>query len=206
MISIESIQAFHLEATRKWHDKLLDCEPEGIMGPEGIMELICQQHRFNYLLWHEEDVARSPNASDTQIAAVKRSIDSLNQKRNDSTELIDCAIEDYLAAQNIAVLASATLNSETPGSIIDRLSILALRLYHLREQLERAEITAMLRQSIVDKIQIAELQQADLTCCLKQLWEDLCLGRKRHKIYRQLKMYNDPNLNPYLYSQEQKLP
>ena len=198
MISIDSIRALHDETTIAWHASLNECELTGIMG------LIWQQHRFNFLLWHEEDIARSPNASDAQIAAVKRSIDKLNQSRNDSTELIDYSIAEYLTTQEVVVHASAPLNSETLGSIIDRLSILALRLYHLREQRDRLDISEQLKQSIVEKIKIAEMQQADLSVCLTQLWDDLCQGKKRHRVYRQLKMYNDPNLNPYLYSQELK--
>lgn len=156
------------------------------------------------MLWHEEDIARSPSATDSQIAAVKRSIDKLNQSRNDTTEKIDGAIAEYLAACGVRVAESAPLNSETPGSIIDRLSILALRQYHLREQLERKHLADAIKESVTEKIEIAIAQQRDLTTCLAELWNDLCEGRKRHKIYRQLKMYNDPNLNPYLDEKEQR--
>ncbi|XZE56734.1 DUF4254 domain-containing protein [Planctomycetaceae bacterium SH139] len=167
------------------------------------LALVADQLVFNFQLWHEEDQARSPDASDATIANVKRSIDRLNQQRHDAIEKIDEWIADQLASQppnpDLADAESLPLNSETPGSVIDRLGILTLRIYHLREQHEREEIDDKLRASIEQKLIVCQQQQQDLAIALKQLLDDLCQGRKRHKTYRQLKMYNDPNLNPFLY-------
>ncbi len=98
---------------------------------------VCQQHQFNFLLWHEEDIARSPDVPDDRIAAVKRSIDRYNQQRNDWIEKIDEALIELLAAEGMLPRAGARLNTETPGSAIDRLSIMSLRIYHFEEQLAR---------------------------------------------------------------------
>ncbi len=100
---------------------------------EGFLGLVCQQHQFNYQLWHQEDIARSPTVSDSEIANVKRAIDRLNQLRNDWIERLDDALTRHLEEQSIVASPDAPQNSETPGSIIDRLSILALRIYHLEE-------------------------------------------------------------------------
>lgn len=196
MLSVDAIGHLHQSTTQRWHEEPTSCQLEN------FMQLVCDQHRFNFLLWHEEDIARSPDVNNAQLAAVKRSIDLYNQKRNDAIELIDAAIASYLQSQGVTPEADVPLNSETPGSIIDRLSILSLRIFHLKEQLHRDDISESLRQSVLEKIEIASSQQADLKNCLAELWNDLVAGCKRHKIYRQLKMYNDPNLNPYLYNNQ----
>jgi len=196
MLSAKEIRILHQSTTLQWHQGPASCQLEG------FLQLVCEQHRFNFLLWHEEDIARSPDVSDSQIAAVKRSIDGYNQKRNDAIEQIDATIADFLQTQGIAAKNDVPLNSETPGSIIDRLSILALRIFHLEENLQRDDITESLRQTVLQKIEIAACQQTDLSHCLDELWNEILAGRKRHKIYRQLKMYNDPSLNPYLYNHQ----
>ncbi len=181
----------------RWHQGPLEHNYQSGLG------LVADQLVFNFQLWHEEDQARSPDASDATIASVKRSIDRLNQQRHDAIERIDEWIADQLASlppnPDVAAVDTLPLNSETPGSVIDRLGILALRIYHLHEQHEREEIDDQLRTSIAQKLIICQHQQHDLAIALQQLLDDLCQGRKRHKTYRQLKMYNDPNLNPFLY-------
>ena len=104
---------------------------------DGLLGTVCQQHQFNFLLWHEEDIARSPDVTDARIAAVKRAIDRYNQQRNDWIEKIDEALIDLLATEGVLPRAGARLNTETPGSAIDRLSIMSLRIYHFEEQLTR---------------------------------------------------------------------
>lgn len=165
----------------------------------GLLGTICQQHGFNFLLWHEEDKARCPEASDGEIAAVKRAIDKLNQQRNDWIERIDDAIADELANRCVLLPAEAPQNTETLGSTIDRLSILSLRIYHLAEQRARTDASPAHRDLVSRKLAIAQAQLADLSYAAQQLADDLFAGRKRHRTYRQLKMYNDPALNPYLY-------
>lgn len=193
MVRLEEITELHRSCVARWHAQPLDQPHAGLLGT------ICQQHGFNFLLWHEEDKARCPEATDGEIAAVKRAIDKLNQQRNDWIERIDDAITDELATRCILPPADAPQNTETLGSTIDRLSILSLRNYHLSEQLDRADASPAHRDSVSGKLAIAEVQLADLSRAAQQLADDLFTGRKRHRTYRQLKMYNDPALNPYLY-------
>ena len=193
MIDVSQIVARQRHLVELWHAHPIEnsyCD---------LMYLVCEQHRFNFLLWHEEDKARDVGATDTQIAAVKRAIDRYNQQRNDATEQIDDYLKSWLESQEISPPADAPLNTETPGSAIDRLSILALRLYHMREQTECADATAEHAARAQQKLAIMHQQQRDLSAALVDLWGDLLSGRKRLALYRQFKMYNDPTLNPYLY-------
>ena len=192
MIEVDRVLNLQTTTVERWHEE--DVAPTGV----GIYGIICQQHAFNFQLWHEEDIARCPDATDSAIANVKRSIDKLNQQRNDWIERIDDWIAGELIESRVAADENAPLNTETPGSAIDRLSILALRLYHLQEQLSRTDIDDELRESVQQKLKIGNLQRNDLSQSLQQLLQDISSGRKRHQTYRQMKMYNDPKLNPYL--------
>ena len=194
MLDVTEITQLQHEMVVRWHAQPVD------NGAEGFLWLVCRQHGFNFLLWHEEDIARSPEVGDAKIAQVKRAIDRYNQQRNDAIEKLDDWITEDLAAREIVPAPAARLNSETPGSIIDRLSILSLRLYHLDEQLARRDATPEHRQSVQQKIAICQLQHTDLSQCLGELLEDIYVGRKRQRTYRMFKMYNDPALNPYLYA------
>jgi hypothetical protein len=191
---VEAIMVLHRETVVQWH--ALDAPDNPY---EGLLGVVCKQHQFNYLLWHEEDIARSRDVSDAQIATVKRSIDGYNQQRNDWIERIDETLCHELAQRAVQTLDSAALNTETPGSAIDRLSIMALRVYHMNEQLERADASAEHRARVGEKLDLCRQQQNDLSTSLAQLIDDIFAGRKRLKLYRQMKMYNDPTLNPYLY-------
>ncbi len=193
MIEVKQVNQLHEEAVRRWHVQSID-------NPyQGVWSIIGKQHSYNFLLWHEEDVARSPEASDRRIADVKRSIDRYNQQRNDWIEKIDDWLAGHLAELRVAPSQTAPLNTETPGSAIDRLSILALRIYHLREQLERSDVAPAHQESVQNKLAVCLIQQQDLSHSLQELLQDIRAGRKRHRTYRQFKMYNDPTLNPYLY-------
>jgi hypothetical protein len=192
-ISFDAVSVLHRDCITRWHQQPLD-------NPyDSFLALVCEQLSYNYRLWHEEDKARSPSASDQEIAVVKRAIDKLNQQRNDWIEKLDDWITEELERRGVVAADSAPQNTETLGSTIDRLSILALRIYHLIEQRDRADASPEHRESVTRKLAIALAQQADLTRAAQQLADDLFGGRKRHKTYRQLKMYNDPSLNPYLY-------
>jgi len=193
MISLDSITTLHRDCIARWHQQPIDNPHHGFSWK------VCEQLSYNYRLWHEEDKARSPTASDAEIATVKRAIDKLNQQRNDWIEKLDDWITDELANRKIVAPDAAPQNTETLGSTIDRLSILALRIYHLIEQRDRADATPEHREGVARKLAIALAQHDDLTRSAQQLADDLFAGRKRHKTYRQLKMYNDPSLNPYLY-------
>ena len=161
---------------------------------DGVLALAMAQHRANFELWHEEDKARAPESPDAEIARVKRAIDVLNQRRNDLVEKIDDWLMSRLE-QNPAV----PLHSETPGLMIDRLSILALKLYHTREEAHRASATEDHRLRNAKRLALLEEQRGDLAGCLDALWAEVLGGTRRFKLYRQLKMYNDPELNPAVY-------
>jgi uncharacterized protein DUF4254 len=193
MISLDSITTLHRDCIARWHQQPIDNPHHGFSWK------VCEQLSYNFRLWHEEDKARSPTAGDAEIAQVKRAIDKLNQQRNDWIEKLDDWITDELANRKIVAPDAAPQNTETLGSTIDRLSILALRIYHLIEQRDRADATTEHREGVARKLAIALAQHDDLTRSAQQLADDLFAGRKRHKTYRQLKMYNDPSLNPYLY-------
>jgi len=190
---VQEIIQLHRDTVDRWHSGPLD------NGYPGLLEIVCQQHQFNFLLWHEEDIARSPEVGDQRVAAVKRNIDRYNQQRNDGIEQIDAYLLEQVHRQGVPLLPGATLNTETPGSAIDRLSILALRIYHLHEQLERDDANHEHLEKVQRRLEICHQQHRDLSGALVQLLEDVFAGRKQLKLYRQLKMYNDPTLNPYLY-------
>lgn len=167
-----------------------------------LADLIADQHRRNYLLWHEEDTARSPDASDTVIADVKRRIDKLNQERNDRIERIDEFLQRLLIESKIQIPEDAPWNTETPGNSIDRLSIMSLKVFHMREQEEREDASEEHRATCREKRLVLEIQRKDLTTALQQHLDDVFAGRKQVKLYRQFKMYNDPSLNPAIYKAE----
>lgn len=162
---------------------------------DGVMALAVTQHQANFELWHEEDKARAPEVSDAEVVRVKHAIDKLNQIRNDLVEKMDLWLIDRLE-QN----ADAPLHSETPGLMIDRLSILALKIYHTREEAQRVSATEDHRARNVQRLALLEEQRADLAGCLDALWAEVLAGTRRFKLYRQMKMYNDPDLNPAVYA------
>lgn len=135
---------------------------------------------------------------------MKRAIDGYNQKRNDGIEKLDAFFLQMLAEQKIEPQPGARLNTETPGSAIDRLSILSLRRYHMQEQADREDATPEHRDKARQRLAVCNDQHRDLSQSLVELLEDIFAGRKRLKVYFQFKMYNDPTMNPYLYGKGQK--
>ena len=190
---VERVLKLHADTVTSWHAEPMDNPYEGFLG------IVCQQHQFNFLLWHEEDIARCKDVGDQRVAEVKRAIDGFNQQRNDWIEKLDDWITGELIETRVAAARDATLNTETPGSVIDRLSIMSLRIFHMLEQTERRGVTADHLTSVRQKLSLCREQRTDLSNSLMQLLEDIFSGRKRHKTYRQMKMYNDPTLNPFLY-------
>jgi hypothetical protein len=164
---------------------------------DGAWRWIETNHRCNTLLWDEEDLARRRDVADSAIAANKRAIDGYNQRRNDAIEKIDEALLARIDA--VAVHPGAWHNSETAGAMIDRMSILALKLHHMGLQTRRPDATPEHVTACREKLARLTLQRADLGRCYDILLERSAEGRAFWRIYRQFKMYNDPTLNPYLY-------
>ncbi len=193
MIQVDVLLQAQQQQVTDWHRQ----SPTNSFDLESWSSLVAAQNWANYQLWHQEDLARDPEASDSVIAEVKRKIDKLNQQRNDLIEQLDEHLIEHLREVEAS---EAPLNSETPGSIIDRLSINALKIYHMNEELERSDATQAHREKCYSKLLILREQRSDLAECLRTLEKDLLQGNKRLKVYRQMKMYNDPTLNPVLYS------
>ncbi len=201
MLSAEAILALHDQRTHAWHESQLGAaEPEIAADTleQAWMLAVARQHRANFDLWHIEDEARRPGATDAELAQVKRRIDRTNQLRNDLAEELDRFLLDWLAPQHLPA-SGAALHSESPGLIIDRLSILALKIYHTREEANRIDAPPGHVQRNLDRLAILLEQRADLAGCLDSLWQETLAGQRRFKLYRQLKMYNDPSLNPAIY-------
>ena len=150
--------------------------------------------------WHLEDIIRDPNIDPVEALRIKRRIDKSNQDRTDLVELIDSYFLDK--NKNVQVLPDATINTESPAWAIDRLSILALKIYHMREQVERQDTTPEHHEACQKKLDILLEQQKDLSSAIDQLLTDIEAGKKYMKVYKQMKMYNDPALNPVLYGQK----
>jgi len=167
---------------------------------QGIWKFIELNHRFNNLLWDEEDMARRKNVPDSEIAANKREIDGYNQKRNDAIENIDDLLLQRLA--HIKPDATAWLNSETAGSIIDRLSIISLKIFHMHLQTQRNDVEQTHIEACRQKLNRLIEQRSDLQHCLDTLLAASACGCAQFKIYRQFKMYNDATLNPCLYQKK----
>jgi len=165
----------------------------------GLWQAIDANHRYNGLLWGEEDRARRVDVPPDAIAAGKRLIDRYNQRRNDAVEAIDEALLAELAG--VATQPGARLSSETAGAMIDRLSILALKIHHMRAQVQRADAGEAHVQTCTAKLARLGSQREDLVSCLDALLREAQAGRAYFKLYRQFKMYNDPALNPYLNGQ-----
>jgi len=207
ILSATQIVELHDSFTREWH---IDPNPPDplLLNPPlattlGVWAgMIAAHHRANFDLWHIGDEARTPGASDAVLAGVKRRIDSTNQRRNDLAEQLDRTLLADLAPRGLPN-PDAPLHSEPPGLMIDRLSILALKIFHTREEVDRAADNPAApsghAQRNQERLAILEDQRADLARCLDDLWQSTLAGSRRFKLYRQLKMYNDPSLNPAIY-------
>lgn len=147
--------------------------------------------------WHFEDIIRDPNIDPAEALVLKRRIDKSNQDRTDMVEDIDTYFRTLY--KDITVQPGATINTESPAWAIDRLSILALKLWHMNEQTERTDATPDHIATYRGKLAVLLEQQQDLSTAIDQLLDDIAAGRKYMKVYRQMKMYNDPSTNPVLY-------
>lgn len=195
MLDANHIVRLQDQATVRWHEPASISVGESQEAGADFEALVLAQHRANFDLWHQEDEARDPLAADARIADIKHEIDKLNQQRNDLVERIDNALLAAAGAQ----AELAPLHSETPGMMIDRLSILALKIFHTAEEVERTGTTFGHRERNRERLSRLLAQRDDLSGCLAALWAEVHAGRRRFKLYRQMKMYNDPELNPVLY-------
>jgi hypothetical protein len=210
MLSADKIVILQDQQTHAWHhpsavfataEPVADSDPDTAPNPDpesDWLNAVDRHHRANFDLWHIEDEARAPGASDAELASVKRRIDQTNQRRNDLAEQLDRALLGWLETQSLPN-PEAPLHSESPGLIVDRLSILALKIYHTREEAERKDAPAGHTERNQERLAILEEQRSDLAGCLDALWRQTLAGTRRFKLYRQLKMYNDPALNPAIY-------
>lgn len=150
--------------------------------------------------WHLEDIIRDPQIDPVEALAIKRRIDKSNQDRTDLVELID----SYFLDQNkeVNVLPDATINTESPAWAVDRLSILVLKIYHMQQEANRTDTDEAHKTACQTKLNVLLEQKKDLTTALDQLLDDIAAGRKYMKVYKQMKMYNDPALNPVLYGKQ----
>ena len=193
LVTILEIDAILSRLVVDWHAVAVSHDQQGLLGT------VCDLHRFNFLLWHEEDIARSPDVTDSRIAEVKRAIDRYNQSRNDSIEKVDDWLIEELASLGIAAADNAPAATETPGAAIDRLSILELRRYHMREQGDRGDATPTHREKVSERMKVLDRQRLHLIESLDRLMAEIFSGVRPLRVFRQMKMYNDPSMNPYLY-------
>ena len=150
--------------------------------------------------WHLEDIIRDPQIDPVEALKIKRRIDASNQERTDMVEYVDSYMLDKY--KDIKPQADARLNTETPAWAIDRLSILALKIYHMAQEVARTDVDEAHKAACQKKLDVLLTQQVDLSQAIEELIEDIEAGRKYMKTYKQMKMYNDPSLNPVLYAKK----
>ena len=166
----------------------------------GIERLLYRKNWIDTVQWHYEDIIRDPEIKPEEALQLKRKIDASNQDRTDLVEYIDSYfLQKY---QSVSVKPDATINTESPAWAIDRLSILALKIYHMREEVERKDASADHAQKCQEKLNVLLEQKKDLSTAIDQLLTDIEKGDKYMKVYKQMKMYNDDELNPVLRGQK----
>lgn len=195
-LSVKHVICLHKEKTSYWHT----VEPS-VASSSSFLRLVEGNHKENFLLWHEEDKARREDAGFQYVYQAKRNIDKHNQTRNDFIEKMDAFIYEMLPA----IPLNTPLHTETPGMIVDRLSILALKEYHMNDEVNREDALEAHREQCSRKLAVIQEQLIDLAKGLEDYFQDLQTGKRGFKRYFQFKMYNNPQLNPQLYSQRQKV-
>lgn len=190
IIDVSAILKLQFEAIINWKASGV------VLKASNFLALVEKNHAFNYQLWHAEDKARRDDKGYEFVYHAKRAIDGFNQQRNDCMEAMDDWLTRALAQ---ASHEDCPVHSETPGMMIDRLSILALKHYHMEEQVQRKDTDTAHRDACAAKLQIIKAQQEQLALCLEQLLHDTKQRVRTFRTYRQCKMYNDVSLNPELY-------
>lgn len=189
-INASEISSFQENKVVLWHAET------PVVGEDGFWGAVAENHLNNFLLWHEEDIARRDDLGFERVYEAKRTIDRYNQQRNNCMEQIDELLIAYLQPSP----AVDSCNSETPGMIIDRLSILSLKAYHMKEETERKDASLEHIEKCKNRYSLIIRQKQDLSRALQQLFDDILAGKRTFKVYFQCKMYNDPSLNPQLRS------
>lgn len=189
----EAINAYHITDNV---DTLINNPYE-----EGTIEsLLYLKNWIDTVQWHFEDIIREPSIDPIEAVKLKRRIDKSNQDRTDLVELIDSYFYDQY--KDVKAKNSAKINTESPAWAIDRLSILALKIYHMQEQVNRDDVDQKHMEECTKKLNILLEQRIDLSTAIEELLHDIQNGDKYMKVYKQMKMYNDPNLNPILYAKK----
>ncbi len=190
----KDIKILHDQLTQQWKAEGVQTKLQDLAG------LIEQNHAFNYLLWHAEDKARRDDMGTEFVYNAKRQIDQFNQKRNNAMESIDqwCFLH-YKPTED----PHCPIHSETPGMMIDRLSIICLKIYHMNLQVGRTDASTQHRQQCGEKLAVLNIQRNILAQCLDKLFTEVSEEKRRFIVYQQFKMYNDPSMNPELYEQNE---
>jgi hypothetical protein len=187
-ISVQNIINLHKECIERWeHSGVEYCHHH-------FYRLVEENHAFNYQLWNAEDEARCDDPN--RVFEAKKRIDRFNQLRNDRMEAMD---ESLFQELKPAALNQCPVNSESPGMIIDRLSILSLKSYHMNLQTKRQDVDESHRKKCMEKLTVIHAQLAQLAQCFLELFLEVQEKKRTFRVYHQFKMYNDPNLNPQLY-------
>jgi len=188
--NLDGLVGLQDQTTEQWHD-------ESISLPKDTwLNAVLGNHAENYQLWHQEDKARRDDMGADYVYQAKRAIDAHNQKRNNLMEVMDNYLFDYFQCDHRSDLP---MHSETPGMMIDRLSIMSLKIYHMALQTKRDDADEAHKNKCLEKLNVLKIQRDDLKQCLQQLFKDLKNKNKTFKLYKQMKMYNEKDLNPQLY-------
>lgn len=186
----QSVADYHI-------DDDVDAATRQPYAPESIEGILYAKNRIDAVQWHLEDIIRDPDIDPVEALALKRRIDRSNQERTDMVEELDSYFRTLYSG--VEVGADATINTESPAWALDRLSILALKIYHMAAEAGRADASAEHRARCAAKLAVLEEQKTDLVSAIGALLDDIAAGRKYMKVYRQMKMYNDADTNPVLY-------
>ncbi len=186
----QSVADYHIDAD-------VDAATRQPYAPESIEGILYAKNRIDAVQWHLEDIIRDPDIDPVEALALKRRIDRSNQERTDMVEELDSYFRTLYSGVEVA--ADATINTESPAWALDRLSILALKIYHMAAEAGRADASEEHRARCAAKLAVLEEQRTDLVSAIGALLDDIAAGRKYMKVYRQMKMYNDADTNPVLY-------
>lgn len=189
------------ESIREYH--LYDQVDHPLRNPypaDGIEHLLYRKNWIDTVQWHLEDIIRDPNIDPAEALKLKRRIDASNQDRTDMVEYIDSWFLDKY--KDVEKSGEAKINTESPAWAVDRLSILALKIYHMERETLREDVSGKHREECRKKLAVLLEQRTDLSTAIEELIRDIEAGRKYMKVYKQMKMYNDPDLNPVLYARK----